>query len=349
MDTDYTYPIGSNGDIPYRVVIGWSDTEQSYFARIETNTLEPITVWQFEPAPTSPHPLLDILALAQIKSSEHTGIEQLEWPIDDIQALQDAPYQRLVDSAEIEHLGMLDTDYAQAPIYGNTSQTPVREFIPFNQFLDTIENVGDSARFSDGAPNEDIQQMISDSFLELKTCVSCLRTALENIPQGQTVDGVCNGTLLFTACELVRINESLYSEFSGGRLTEIAIASESAASTIEGIFTPEEISLINTLTVSLCGSKLTDFTQALERCYDPTTGLPLDCPDPASFNWADTVEDDAIGLYQQYGLSLDDAQHMVNIELTDPRYRDPEAWAFLESTAQRLRAIREQMHEGMGS
>ncbi|MEM6254855.1 MAG: hypothetical protein AAF821_18215 [Cyanobacteria bacterium P01_D01_bin.156] len=341
MDTEYTYPIGSNGDIPYRVVIGWSDTEQSYFSRVETDTLEPRTVWQFEPAVTSMTPLLDVLALTQIEARKCTSIEQFELPEDDINALIEATRQRLVDPSEIQPLNMLDTDYAKAPIYGNTpSPALVHQQLPFEQFLAIIDDGRSTSQFSNDAPYDDLEQMVADSLFELQTCVSYLSTSLTNEQR-------CHLGLVFTACQLIQINQSLNLSFSHDRMHHIAIESESPIATLHNLFTPDEIDRINALTVSLCGSKLTDFRQALERGYDPTNGAPLDCPNPVSFNWADTVEDDAIGLYQQYGLSLDDAQHMVDIERTDPRYRAPEDWAFLESTAQRLRAISERRREGM--
>lgn len=350
MDTEYSYPLTSNDGILCRAIIGWSDTAQEYYACIETNTEYSDILWKHPPNENTS----DIRLIAQSLINAAVSLtldKEFQLCSEDIETLFSAPRQRLVAAAEIEHLNMLDTDYAKAPFYGSTHSTEaVHHQIPFDQFLDIIDggrNIGlfrQQEQIDDLEEINDLEQMVTDSFFELQTCVSCLRQALD---YSTTADQRCEHILLFTVCELIRINESLNCSFSSDRIHAVAIASESTTDTINDVFNSEEIDRVNTLTVSLCGSKLTDFKQAIERGYDPTTGLPLDCPTPQSFNWAATVGEDAVELYQQYGLSLDDAQHMVDIERTDPRYREPEAWAFLETTAQRLMAIHEQRHEGM--
>lgn len=38
MDVEKTYAIGYVDQLPIRVAIGWSDTDQEHYARIETDT-----------------------------------------------------------------------------------------------------------------------------------------------------------------------------------------------------------------------------------------------------------------------------------------------------------------------
>ncbi|MEO0375467.1 MAG: hypothetical protein AAF329_12750 [Cyanobacteria bacterium P01_A01_bin.17] len=338
MDVEKTYSLG-----PYRVVLGWTDTEQEYYGRIEPSLIE-------EGKPYAYHLIIGhrdwaaMLAFTQEEVTRITGTDFLEIPESDIRELVDAPHTRLVDSSEIERLPMLDTDYAQNPIYGN-QRSSSEQHLSFEEFLAFIDDGQDSDLFSDAAAYDDLVQMVADCYSELEACVSCLKSFLLMEGQEHTDDSearresLCQSAISFTAGQLVQTNEALFRSFPLERIGEIAHAStEDMTASVNQIYTPEELARINRVTVSLCGSKLTDFIKAVERGYDPVTGLPLECPNPESFSWAATIQEGEETLYQQSVLSEEQASRAVAIQRTDPRYREEEDWAFLEAMREKMAA-----------
>jgi len=358
VDVEKIYPIGARDGTHYEAVIGWSDTQQEHYACIrEKDNIDRIA-WQYRPIQRIESSAI-MSIMASVAETWTGSADQLALSLSniqsDLQELKEAPFQRLVDSSELENLDMLDTDYAKGPLYGNTvtpSSNRVQQ-LSYEDFLQIIDYGRDTDLFTDDAALEDMEQMVRDCFAELQTCVSCLKTYIETAQQqGANIsparlDNQCNSAISFTAGQLVQNNEALFRSFSLERISAIASAAENITAAIDQIYTPEEIERIDTVTVSLCGSKLTDFRQAIgERGYDPVTGLPLNCLNHSTFSWPETVEDDTVGLYVGYGLSDEEAERMVDIHRTDPRYRTDDDWEFLQTTAQNLQAITAQRAEG---
>lgn len=347
MQLEKVYPIGSKDGVPYRAVLGWSDTAQEHYALIETDKESSDMFWRLP----SCRDLSNLDTIVAITGSVVEALMEdngrFNPSAEDILALQNAPLQRLVDPAEIEVLDMLDTDYAKAPIYGQPAIAPVsRNQLPYEEFLRIIDYGRDTDLFTDDAPIQDLEQTVEDCFAELQTCVSCLESYLDPAQQGNIeadkarLDRQLNGAVVFTACELVRMNEALYRDLSHERLDAIATASNDPEASLTDVFTPTEIELLDAVTTRLCGSKLSDFRKAVEqRGYNPTNGLPLNCPNPETFNWAATIPDSAEEQYRQYGLSEEDAQRAVRIQRADPRHRTEDEWTFLEEAQASLLVI----------
>ena len=348
MDVEKTYQIGYADQLPVRLAIGWSDTNQEHYARIETDTTTPETLRFYSPSTDEFSYSLSILLIhLQDEILEVTGMDNFVIPSEDLETLQTAPRQRLVDPSEIEELDMLDTDYAIAPIYGtiDISSANTTQQLTFEEFLRAIDYGRDTGLFADDAPIEDLEQTVQDCYAELQTCVSGIRDFIDAFQRAnaaiskETLDNQCNREVNITATLLLELNQALHMSFPRVRIQEIGAASADDTAAIDQIYTPEELERINAVTTRLCGSKLTNFYRAAQRGYDPVTGLPLECPNPESFRWEDTVDDTAVSLYQHYGLSNEEARRAIEIQRTDPRFRTEEDWILLEETRTQLKLI----------
>ena len=318
MNVEAIYPVND-----CRVVLNWHDATQQYDARIETDSPEPAVLWQYQPPENDEYDaLLGMLALTQIKVQELTGLEKFEVSEYDLHQLRGAPTAIQIDPATLPpRIETLDTDY-------------LANFAQYEAAID------------DAWPEqEDMEQEVSDSMALLQECVEIL-LQLQRIENGEeadlqhhhgTVDSRRANVIAITAQELTTTNYELTTMIrTEPRLIGGAIAAREEPWDINDLFNTREIALINTCTYSLCGSWLTDFPKSIARGFSPLTGLPLQCPNPEIFSWRSSIPDNSEALYRRLGLSDYAARRIVDIQRTDPRYRQEEDWEFLEATRQQL-------------
>lgn len=375
MDVEKAYAIGSKNGMPYRAVLGWSDTGQNYYARLEADQENPETVVQFgfdrDERGNSLLMLcnhLDIEA-AKLLEVEAFSIQNMENFDDGYVELRQAPRQRLVDPNSLQRLDLSSEEFFsdpgrfmsaagtiypdgqvpldETPFTQDIEPPPGRQILPYEEFLRIIDYGAGTELFGEDAPIEDLEQMVADSLAELEACV-CHLVEISQARQdasAETLEQQRHAAIAFTAGELVQINEGLCRTFSVERIGTIAHAYENDSATIATIYTPAEIERINRLTVALCGSKLTEFSQAIERGYDPVTGLPLGCSNPEAFRYEILATPEALYCYRLLGLSAQDAARTVYIQGTDPRYRTEDDWEFLNARSLQLRMEFQQIEE----
>ena len=361
MDVEKTYQIGYAEQLPIRLAIGWSDTHQEHYARIETDATTPETLRSYSPSTDEFSASLSMLLVhLQDEILEVTGIDNFIIPSEDLEALQTAPRQVLVDPASLQRIELTDEEFFSQPgrymdssghIYEDGHLPPGAQ--PFQQDREPIAGDGTLSfeQFADiidsDMPSEDVADTVSDMVCELSFCAETL-TQLDMIEKGFMADwrntfGSIqerrDTVIAQTAKEMVAMNYSLAMAFPAQRRAAIMAASFGELLHIDTLFETDEIEQIDATVETLCGSKLTTFQQAVARGYNPVNGLPVNCPNPESFRWENTIDDNAVALYQQYGLSEEETQHVVAVQRTDPRYRAEEDWTLLEETRAQLQLI----------
>lgn len=326
MDVEMIYPHG-----PYRIVLGYSDEKQEHFARIETNANEPEVQWEYQTPPgISGSSAVLMLGDAQEAARSIIGLEHFEIDAYDSDQLKNAPYSRQVNPGELVRIDALDTDYLAG----------------FDQYTSAID---------DALPElEDAEQERADCMTLLQVCVEMLSELqpLQHIREEDLnhtrafVETQKDNAIAITAWELVMSSYELATTTgAGSRRADDVVTSGQEPWDINDLFREEEIVQIDSFTHNLCGSRLTDFPQAvLERGYDPTTGLPLDCQNPESFSWEQSIPDNIEALYIQYGMADEDASRAVTIQRTDPRDRSDDDWTFLEATVLDMNAFAKLAH-----
>lgn len=355
MNVEKTYPIGASIDgTYYQAVIGWSDTHQEYYARLETEAEEPDVYREYRPSIDGfDYSLTILLAHLQFEVSDSTGKADFVLSDEDIQALSAAPRQRLVDPSELIRIDVLDTDYAADPseyvdphsgyIFQRGRSAERQEIVPYQEFLNTIES---------DVTEERVSQAVYNSISELNFCTDVL-LRLNRIELGLdddwsqsigTVQQRRETVIAQTARQITAMNDKLAMAMSSERRAAIASPSFEELLNIHTLLEPQEVDLIDTATEPLCGTKLTGFELAIARGYHPVTGLPLECRNSETYSWEAAVSDSAVDLYAAYGMSEEEAGRVVAIQRTDPQYRGTDDWAFLEGMYQRLSAMNE--HNG---
>ncbi|NEP19615.1 MAG: hypothetical protein F6J97_22445 [Leptolyngbya sp. SIO4C1] len=316
MDTEKQYRIGE-----HRLVLGWCDTEQSYYARIETDQEKPEILWTL----ADPRDRLNqLLQFISINLRTVTGLENFQLSTEDQTALQEAPDCIRIDPAQLQRLDILDTDYVQVPAWVTD---------PYFEQPDIVEEV---------------DTLCQD---RLAACVARL-VELQHIEHSGeplddygSVDDSRNRAIAETAVFLAETGRLLSDE----RLQVLSSTPFDNLWHISELFMEAEIEDIDGFTCDLCRSRLSDFPKAIQRGYDPTTGLPLSYAEADGFSWANTVPPpSAASLYQQYGFSEEAAWQLVHIQRTDPRDRTEQDWAFLSDALQRLSDYTEQLSEAWG-
>ncbi|NEP18713.1 MAG: hypothetical protein F6J97_17740 [Leptolyngbya sp. SIO4C1] len=315
MDTEKQYRVGE-----HRLILGWRDTEQFYYARIETEQDKPDSLWTLaEPRDK----LNQLLQFASINLRSVTGLETFQLSAEDWAALQEAPDCIRIDPAQLQRLDILDTDYVQVPDWVTD---------PY---------------FEQPGIAEDIDTLCQD---RLAACVARL-VELQHIEHSGeplddygSVEDSRNRAIAETAAFLAETSRLLSDE----RLQVLSSIPFDNLWHISELFTEAEIEDIDGFTCDLCRSRLSDFPKAIQRGYDPTTGLPLSFAESEGFSWDNTTPSSAASLYQQYGFSEEAAWQLVHIQRTDPRDRTEQDWAFLSDALQRLSDCTEQLSEVWG-
>lgn len=312
VNVEKIYQIGEKDDVPYRAVVGWSDTQQAYYACIETDSELSDIFWKLPPRIG----LTDVDTIMAITGSVVEALTKEAgrfYPAaEDIAILQQAPRQREVDPSELIPIDMLDTDYAAKLAAEDT--------------LALAE-----------------EQMVC--MQSLTYCVSMLR----DLQQREAIDDAYDigsfterrSTILAqTAADLVLYVEELNQAISGVSIHNLASSDHTELWDYDALLMPQEIERIDDYVQSLCDSRLTGFPQAISRGYNPVTGLLLDCPNPEAFTWEEMVRSaESMALYEAHGLLPEQARQVVEVQCTDPRYRSVEEWALLEETGAQLLAI----------
>ena len=358
MDVEKTYQIGYVEHLPVRLAIGWSDTNQEHYARIETDTTTPETLRFYSPSTDEFSASLSMLLVhLQDEILEVTGMDDFVIPSEDLETLQTAPRQVLVDPASLQRIELTDEEFFSQPgrymdssgrIYEDGHLPPGAQ--PFQQDREPIAGDGTLSfeQFADiidsDMPPEDVADALSDMVSELSFCAETL-IQLDSIEKGLIADwrntfGSVqerrDTVIAQTAKEMVAMNYSLAMAFPAQRRGAIMSASFGELLHIDTLLEAEEIDQIDATVEALCGSKLTVFQRAVGRGYNPVNGLPINCPNPESFRWGNTIDDNAVALYQQYGLSHDAAQRAVEIQQTDPRHRSDTDWRLIEEIRTQL-------------
>lgn len=360
MDIEKIYPVGSKNGVPYRAVIGWSDTHQEYYACIEVEQEDVEIFWKMPSHDNLSSVDVIVMVVGSVVEPLMENDREFVLPTDDLRALQEAPHQVLVNPASLQRLELTDEEFfgnpgqymdAYGTIYADGQVPPeappfrpdhqpnrVISYLSYEEFLCIID--GDT-------PQDEVDQAVYDSVSELNFCAETLKQLyyidnglLEEYPGSFGTTQQRRDTLIAqTARQLIEINDTLAMVIPAERRQAIAEATFEELLHLETLFSTVEIDQINRFVHALCRTKLTDFPIAFERGFNPVNGLPLVCPNPASFSWANTVQDGAIGFYQHSGLSLEEAELAVSIQRTDPRLRTEDDWEFLQSNKETLFAF----------
>lgn len=323
MDVEIVYSHGL-----YRIVLGFFDKKQEHFARIETDSTDPKVQWEYKASEKSlGFDVLGMLSHTQKAARSLTGIEYFEVDNYDMNQLIKAPHSRQVSPAELTHIEALDTDYLAG----------------FDLYTAAIDEVLPEL--------SDEQVETAESTALLRECVQTLYQLqqIENCELADlqhsygTVEARKASTVAVTALELVTNCYGLATSMAiDSRAIADEIVSEQIPWQISDVFNEQEIAQIDSFTENLCGSQLSQFQKAVERGYDPTTGLPLDCQNPETFSWAQTVPNGAEALYIQNGMTEVNASRMIFVQQTDPRDRSDNDWNFLKSMTLYMNAVAEQ-------
>jgi len=329
MDVEMVYTEG-----PCRIVVGYSDDKQEHYGWIESDAIEPEVLWAYQvPSGFSHHNVLDMLTHTQRAARRLIGIEHFELDAYDMDQLTRAPQSRQVDSTELIPIDALDTDYLAG----------------FTQFEMAID---------DALPElEDVELETADCMALLRDCVETL-SQLQRIEIGEEENLLNNhvsievqktNAVAVAALELVSNSYELATSMNiDSRPILEVIALRLEPWNISDLFNGEEIIQIDSFTQNLCGSRLTQFPQAVERGYDPTTGLPINCRNPETFSYETVVLPGTEVFYEHFGLSHEEALRVADIQRTDPRYRAEEDWDYIEAMTLRMKAFAEQS-QGYGN
>lgn len=104
------------------------------------------------------------------------------------------------------------------------------------------------------------------------------------------------------------------------------------------LFDGRELALIDTYCLNLCGSRLTAFVRSVERKFNPTNGVPLDCPNPERYDPARLFPSTSTDIFLQgCGMAEEHAVEVARLQRMDLRERTEENWEYLEEQLNSLR------------
>ena len=306
MHIQKRYPVGD----AYRAIVGWSDRNHGfYYGRIEQLHIldEP---YQFREL-SGLREFSPMLEFLQTAANELASITNFELPESDLLELQQAPIQAAEPAQPpLYPLNMLDTDYAEMVRRDAVAaQQTLHNTLAF--CVDVLEGLrnqcdDDSANFIEGT----VEQRVSD-------------------------------ILARTAIELVQQTPELFELVDWEQLAVLTSALESdELLSYSNLFGPMQITDIDRYVQNHCRSPLTNFPKAvLARGYDPTSGVPLDCPNPETYDLTALFPyPETETLYELY-MSPDEASVTARIQRLDPRDRTESAWTFLEEHAAALHEL----------
>lgn len=316
MDVEKIYPIGSRDNTPYKAIIGWSDTQQDYYACIQADTETEDITWRYWPTRgVDASVIMNITAsVVEAWTGESDQLEPtLETIQADIQALNDAPNQRQVDPSEIVRVDMLDTDWVRQVQIENAVARELERNVCI-EYLDYCVDV-----LAGVQRRENNQESYSiESFDERRSTIMA-QTVASMVEHA----GVLNDV----------ISEASALNLASGDYTQLW--------SLESMLTAEDMATIDQYTQSICGTALSAFPTAVSRGYNPTNGTHINGLSSID-KFVDAHGFSAFTLWPHHGeVPPEDRERFDNIILADPRNRSEEDWQFVDAVIEQL-ALRAQ-------
>lgn len=178
----------------------------------------------------------------------------------------------------------------------------------------------------------------ADVMTELEHCVFELvnlrdyeRGEIEDTEPARSIEQRRSNILAQTAAMVASNVYGIASELTPSTFTTMANSDGINDWDIYTLLDERELGLINDYCASLCRTRFTDFPLAVQRGYDPTNGVPLeyrDNPeryDPAALFPSPQTET----LYQNCGMTAEQAAEVARIQRLDLRDRTEEDWRYL--------------------